>query len=107
MYKRAIRIVKRLRNQMQDENITAAKDIGSFLIESLVWNVPDNGFAHDDYSGVVRHVLAHAFNGTIDDAGCNDWREVNDRKYIFKASPGVRDKAHKFLSAAWDYLGFE
>jgi hypothetical protein len=107
MYKRAIRIIKRLRNQMQDENIAAAKDIGSFLIESLVWNVPDNAFAHDDYAGVVRHVLAHTFNGTIDDAGCNDWREVNDRKYIFRASPGVRDKSHRFLSAAWGYLGFE
>jgi hypothetical protein len=106
-YKRAIRMIKRLRNQMQGENIAAAKDIGSFLIESLVWNVPDEGFAHEDYSSIIRHVLAHTFNGTMGDEGCLEWREVNDRKYIFKASPGVRDKAHTLLAAAWDYLGFE
>lgn len=106
-YKRAIRIIKRLRNQMQDENVAAAKDVGSFLIESLVWNVPDDGFAHADYAGIVRYVLAHTFNATMDDAQCAEWVEVNDRKYIFKASPGLRDKTHKFLSTAWDYLGFK
>lgn len=106
-YKRAIRIIKRLRNQMLEDNIAAAKDIGSFLIESLVWNVPDESFGFDNYSSVVRDVLAHTFNGTIDDARCIEWVEVNERKYIFKASPGVRDQAHKFLSAAWDYLGFK
>lgn len=107
MYKRAIRVVKRLRNQMQVEKIAAANDIGSFLIESLVWNVPDEGFAHDTYSRVIRHVLAHTFNGTIDDSRCEEWGEVNERKYIFKGSPALRDRTHKFLSTAWDYLGFE
>lgn len=106
-YKRAIRILKRLRNQMQEDNIAAAKDIGSFLIESLVWNAPDQSFGFDNYAGITRDVLAHTFNGTIDDASCIEWVEVNERKYIFKASPGLRDKAHAFLSAAWDYLGFK
>jgi hypothetical protein len=107
MYKRAIRIVKRLRNQMQVENVAAAKDIGSFLIESLVWNVPDEGFAYDTYSSVIRYVLAHSFNGTIEDSRCEEWGEVNELKYIFKGSPGLRDRTHRFLSAAWDYLGFQ
>ena len=106
-YKRAIRIAKRLRNQMQEENIAAAQDIGSFLIESLVWNVPDEGFGYDNYADVIRHVLAHTFNGTMNDSGCQEWGEVNERKYIFKGAPSVREKAHRFLSAAWDYLDFK
>lgn len=106
-YKSAIRIIKRLRNQMQEEKITSARDIGSFLIESLVRNVPDESFGFDNYSSVIRDVLAHTLNGTIDDAGCREWVEVNERKYIFKASPSLRDKAHTFLSAAWDHFGFK
>ncbi|MBU0999338.1 nucleotidyltransferase [Patescibacteria group bacterium] len=56
-YKKMVRIVKKLRNKMQDDKITAASDIPSFLIESLVWNAPDNGFNHDDYYDDVRHVI--------------------------------------------------
>ena len=41
-YKRVIRILKRLRNKMQDEKIATANDIASFLIESLVWNTPNS-----------------------------------------------------------------
>jgi len=106
-YKSAIRIIKRLRNQMQADNIGAAKYIGSFLIESLVWNVPDEGFGYSDYSRVIRYVLAHTFNGTLDDAKCLEWGEVNELKYIFKGLPGVREKAHGFLSKAWDCLEFK
>lgn len=107
-YKRTIRILKRLRNKMQEENIAAAHDVGSFLIESLVWNVPDNAFAHDAYTSVVRDVLAHTFNNTLDDASCQDWLEVNDCKYLFRAQqPWTRLQAHAFLSAAWNYIGYE
>ena len=37
----------------------------SFLIDSLVWNVPDEGFGHVAYKDDVRWVLAHLFNNTI------------------------------------------
>src|SRR6266508_992839 len=101
MYKRTIRILKRLRNKMQDENIAASKDIGSFLIESLVWNAPDDAFSHDTYNNIVRHVLAYAFNHTTKDEDCKDWLEVSNCKYLFRTSqPWTRDQAHKFLSAA-------
>jgi hypothetical protein len=107
-YKRAIRILKRLRNKMQDENIATAQDIGSFLIESLVWNAPDEAFAHNTYTKVMRAVLAHTFNGTIKDESCKDWLEVNDHKFLFHSSqPWTRPQAHGFLSAAWDYLGLK
>jgi hypothetical protein len=107
-YKRTIRILKRLRNKMQEENIAAAHDISSFLIESLAWNVADETFGHDTYTSVIRDVLAHTFNSTLNDPDCKDWLEVNDCKYFFHASqPWTREQAHNFLSAAWDYVGYQ
>jgi len=107
-YKRMIRILKRLRNQMQDEKIAAANDIASFLIECLVWNVPNKSFGQDTYTADVRSVLMHTFNATLKDEDCKEWGEVNELKYLFRSSqPWTREKAHAFLSAAWDYLEFK
>jgi hypothetical protein len=107
-YKRIIRILKRLRNKMQEEKIAAANNIASFLIESLVWNTPDEGFNHSSYRDDVRYVLMHTFNHTLSDDPCNEWGEVNELKYLFRPSqPWTRQQAHDFLSAAWDYLGFQ
>ncbi len=107
-YKKIIRILKNLRNDMQEEKITAANNIASFLIESLVWNTPNDGFGHDSLTEDVRYVLAHTFNETLTDEKCNEWGEVNEIKYLFRTSqPWDRIQAHDFLSAAWDYIGFE
>lgn len=107
-YKKMVRIVKKLRNKMQEDKITTALNVPSFLIESLVWNAPDNGFNHDDYYDDVRHVIADCFNKTIKDEDCKGLCEVNDIKYLFHSSqPWNRTQAHSFLSAAWDYVGFE
>ena len=36
----------------------------SFLIECLVWNVPNEGFGHDTLRADVRYTLAHLCNET-------------------------------------------
>jgi hypothetical protein len=103
--KAAIRILKRLRDQMQADGIVAANDIGSFLIESLVWNVPDDGFTSGTYRALTQNVLAFLFNQTRDDVSCLEWGEVNELKYIFRGSSGLRARVHSFISAAWDFVG--
>jgi hypothetical protein len=107
-FKYITRVLKRLRNKMAENGIAAAKPIPSYLIECLVWNVPNEDFGHDTYTTDVRFVLAHTFNETIADAKCSEWGEVNELKYLFRGSqPWTRQQAHDFLSAAWDYIGFE
>jgi len=107
-FKYITRVLKRLRNEMADKGLSAAKPIPSYLIECLAWNVPNEGFGHDTYADDVRYVLAHTFNETIADEKCREWGEVNELKYLFRISqPWTRQQAHDFLSAAWDYIGFE
>jgi hypothetical protein len=107
-FKGVVRILKRLRNKMADEKIPAASPILSFLVECLVWNVPSERFGYDTYREDVREALAHLFNNTrmVDD--CKEWREISEYKYLFRPSqPWTMEQAHKFTSAAWDYLGLE
>ena len=107
-YRKMTRILKRLRNKMQDEKISVAKDIPSFLIQSMVWNVPNGHFNHDLYTDDVRAVLAFCFNETLKNGNHAKLAEVNDMKYIFGAhQPCTREQAHDFFSAAWDYIGFK
>ena len=93
---------------MQEDKITAANDVASFLIECLVWNVPNEGFNHSLYREDVQYVLADTFNNTLSDELCKEWGEVNELKYMFRSgTPWTRQQAHDFLSAAWDYIGFK
>jgi hypothetical protein len=107
-FRKMVRIVKRLRNKLQDEGIKEAQDIGSFLIESSVWNVPDGLFDHDEYFDDVRAVLANCFNRTLPSGDFADLKEVNNIKALYSSSqPWTREQAHAFFSKAWDYVGFD
>ena len=107
-FKYMVRILKRLRNEMTDNGVQAAKPISSFLIECLVWNVPNEAFGHAEYIVDVRWILAHTFNATLSNETCNEWGEINELKYLFRGGqPWSREQAHAFLQAAWDYVGFQ
>ena len=103
-----VRILKRLWNRMADEDNAAATPIPSFLMECLVWNVPNDRFGHNTYNADIRSALAYLFNQTMKVEDCKEWGEINDLKYLFHSSkPWTMEQAHQFMSAAWDYLGLE
>lgn len=107
-YKQSIRILKRLRDKMLDEDVAAAKKAPSFLIECLVWNAELDAFTHETYTSMMRHVLANVWNHTRKDEDCAEWGEVNELKYLFRSvQPWTRQEANEFLQAAWDYMGYE
>ena len=105
-YKRVVRILKRLENEMVDKG--AIEEVPSFLIESAVWNVPDASFAGTTWTGRVQNTLAHIFNGTLssDCVQSDDWLEANAVKYLFHPVQNwTYEQAHEFASRAWDYVG--
>ena len=107
-YKQVIRILKRLRDRMQDDGIAISKKTPSFLIECLVWNADVDAFSGDTYTAIVRHLLADLWNRTRKDDDCSEWGEVNELKYLFRlAQPWTRQEANEFLQAAWDYVGYQ
>ena len=107
-FKALVRILKHLRNEMAETSYKEAKHIPSFLIECLVWNVPNDGFGHDTYTADVQWTLAHLFNQTRKFEDCKEWGEINELKYLFRTSqPWTLEQANTFLWAAWNYIGFE
>jgi hypothetical protein len=106
VFKRVVRILKRLRNEMNDAKVAAAAPVASFLIESLVWNASDASFANDTYYKDVRAVLIELYAALT--AGTADqWTEVNGIKFLFRVKQGwTKQQAIDFVNAAWSYVGF-
>lgn len=107
-YKRVVRVIKKLSNEMASNNVQSAKDAPSFLVECLVFNASTSCFKHQKFMPMVRAVLAELFNNTLSDDNCSEWGEVNELKYLFRSSqPWTRVSAHEFLNDAWNYIGYE
>lgn len=107
-YKAMVRILKKLGNEMTDNDIAAAQPIPGFLNECLVWNVQNNLFGNNSYVKDARSCLVHLFNNTMSDEKCSEWGEVSELKYLFRGlQKWTRQQAHSFISAAWDYIGFK
>jgi hypothetical protein len=108
-FKAMVRALKNLRAEMEDEGKAVAKPIPSFLIECLVWNVPNDRFNHkDSYYEDMKAVLTFVYNATKSaDAGCMEWHEESDLKWLFKGEKGwTREEANAFILGAWRHVGF-
>lgn len=104
-YKGVVRILKKLRNEMDDAGIAAAKPIPGFFVECLVWNAPNTCFRGNTWYNKVKAVLAHLWVSTKDDANDKELKEVNNIKFLFHSNqPWERHEANAFIVAAWCYI---
>lgn len=107
-FKKLVRVLKRLRDVMVAEGNAAAKPIPSYLIECLVWNTPKSAFIDDQYAENLRSILLHLYQSTQTDDACREWGEVNELKYLFRASqPWTRADVNTFTVAAWSRADFK
>jgi hypothetical protein len=119
-YKRVVRILKRLRNHMVENAGAAsqirsrAKDTASFLIESLVYNCPDNLFGHSSIYDDVVTVLDFLGQGLRDRSDGRTllmlpiwafWIEVNGVKSLFgQGQTWTVNDAMEFVAFAQSYV---
>jgi hypothetical protein len=107
-FKGCVRILKTLRYAMLNDNIPSADGTSSFLMECLIWNVPDELLMQDTWVSSMRATLAHLFNNTLTYDSCSEWGEVSELKYLFRGDKGwTWESAHRFLSDCWDYVGYD
>lgn len=107
-FKYLTRALKRLRNDMHSNQVAAAGPIPSYLVECLVWNVPDEKFGHDNYVDDMRSILSHTYNSMLKLDIYGEWGEVNELKYLFRRNqPWNVDQARAFVDAAWNYVGYQ
>lgn len=104
-FKKVVRILKSLRNEMNDKGRAAAAPIPSFLIECLVFNAPTRCFGKTKWYDDVMSVLAFLRENTAADYQCGAWLEVSELKYLFRVlQKWNRPQAHDFVKAAEAYV---
>lgn len=106
-YKQAVRVIKRLENAMVADG--AHREVPSFFVECLVYNVPDSILTRSTWTDTVKGIIGHVFHeldGPEPSAEAERWLEVNGCKFLF--APGqkwTREDARAFTKAGWNYLG--
>ena len=105
-FKGMVRILKKLRIELEDGGNTAAAAVPGYLAECLVWNTPDWCLERYTWEDRAQLVLRFLWQNTREQSRCAEWCEVDAIKYLFHAlQPWTRDQAHAFVNAAWDYVG--
>lgn len=105
-YKRMVRALKRLENELVTKG--EISELPSFLMECLVYNVPNTLFNNAGYLADMRGALGTIFNETLSSGKYREWVEVSERKWLFRQiQPWTYQQAHELAAVAWDYMGFD
>lgn len=107
-FKRLTRIYRKLRYKMIDDRVAVSDSITSFLLECLVWNVPNNLLNHNDtWQERLKESIIHLYQHTEDEDKCDEWGEVSELLYLFRGKrKWTKSDVNKFLVDAWNYLEY-
>lgn len=104
-YRGVVRIIKKLRNVMDEDGIAEAKPLKGFNVECLVWNAPNSCFTHATWYEDVSAVLDHLSTHLSSLARCGEWGEVSELKYLLKNNETNRAQFKAFVDRARKYIG--
>ena len=105
-YKYLTRIFKRIRNAMVEDELINGDKISSFLVECLVWNVPNNIITrYPTWEETVKQAIIYLYNA-IKENKHTEWGEVSERLYLFVGRKWSASDAQAFLYDMWNYLGY-
>jgi hypothetical protein len=103
--KEIIRCVKRLVGELYDERIIP-RDYPGYLLECLVYNVPNDRFGHvrryDDMQAVFRYL----WNGLGNENTHYAWTEPSELLMLFRGRPDrIPANARNVIEKAWQRIG--
>lgn len=107
-YKKLVRIMKHIRNDMVDDGTADGGIITSFLIECLVWNVPNDIITGSNtWTGTLLNAIVYLWSAIKDDKH-REWGEVSERLYLFHSERKWTAEGTKgFLDNMYNYLEFK
>jgi hypothetical protein len=104
-WRKMVRILKRMREAMKDAGYQTAHNAHSFLVESLLWNVPNDHYGNQRYEDDMANIFNYLTYNLATDERVNEWGEVNELKYLFRPQQKwSRQEAEAFISDANDYM---
>lgn len=103
-YKRVVRVLKGLRNEMEEKGYASAKKISSFQISCLAYNVPDICYNQSELYDDVKTVAKLIRSNTFEAFRSSMWTEVDGIKSLFPSDqPG---KAKEVADFFWDLMNY-
>jgi len=107
-YKRTVRLYKRIKNKMIEDGIPVSSNIRSFLIECMLWNIPNQIFTNSKtWNDVLRESIISLYNSTKTEEGCKSWLECSELIYLFHSlRKWNRADTNSFLLQMWQYLEY-
>lgn len=104
-FKKCVRIIKSIREDMEKIGYTVSSKISSFGLESLLWNV--NVSAYIKYSSVLRYTFDEVVSFLKNDfSNFDNYKEINGRKSLF---PDIDTKIayQKFINDLYDFYKYD
>ena len=87
-FKRCVRIIKNMKEQMEDSRIIVSPKITSFGLESLLWNVDVSSYTK--YPSILRYTFDEALKYLINDsANWTSYLEANGIKPLFSSEQNM------------------
>ena len=106
-YKRMVRCLKKMQTRLVDAEALES-ELPSYLVECLVYNVPDYCFSDESYLENFRAVVRYIWGATQPDGDWNDWEEVHGLGYLFRGDRSwTREQVHALADMAWDEVGIQ
>lgn len=108
-FKRLTRVHRKLRYKMIDDGININNGITSFLLECLVWNLPNEIFNnYNTWDDRLKQSIIHIYDKTKNDSLCDDWGEVSELLYLFKGNrKWTVNDVNQYTIQAWNYLEYK
>ena len=106
-FKRLTRLHRKLRYKMIDDGENVSDNITSFLLECLVWNVP-NWIINDNDSWTERlkQSIIYIYKQTKDEDTCKEWGEVSELLYLFVGRKWTYKDVNSYMVLLWSHLEF-
>jgi hypothetical protein len=93
---------------MIDDGLDVSKNITSFLLECLIYNVPDHIFNNNNtWTEILKNAIIYLYQKTDEKNDCAEWGEVSGLLYLFHSGrKWNREDVNKYLVQMWNYLEY-
>ena len=111
-YKKLVRMTKRIHINMEDDGYYRNQNITSFLLESMVYLLPNSYFKCDEdffgWNDVLKDALRCWFYATKNDlGGWKRWTEVSELLLLMTGHKWSRSDVNEFSYKMWNYLEYD
>jgi hypothetical protein len=104
-YKDYVRALKNAENTLAANG--TIKDLPSYFMECLGWNVPNNVLKRGNLDDGFRATLVNLWERLTDGSAAEEMEEPNGLKWLFKGTQKwSTDDAKSLMLKTWNYLGY-